>query len=161
MLIHLNVNGQDYDVDAAPGERLLDTLRERLHITSVKRGCENGDCGACTVLLDGRPIASCIFLTVKARNHRVQTIEAFGEPGRLHPLQEKFRVHGAFQCGFCAPGVTLSAISLLNRNPAPTEEEIRRAISGNLCRCSGYVQIVEAIKDYAEERRRGTSHEES
>ena len=142
MLIHFHVNGKACAVDAAPDEKLLDTLREKLQITSVKRGCENGDCGACTVLLDGRPVASCIFLTVKARNHSIQTIEAIGEPGYLHPLQEKFRAHGAFQCGFCAPGVTLSAISLLNQNPTPTEEEVRRAISGNLCRCSGYVQIV-------------------
>ena len=153
MLIHFHVNGKACAVDAAPDEKLLDTLREKLQITSVKRGCENGDCGACTVLLDGRPVASCIFLTVKARNHSIQTIEAFGEPGHLHPLQERFHAHGAFQCGFCAPGVTLSAISLLNQNPTPTEEEVRRAISGNLCRCSGYVQIVEAIMDYVEERR--------
>lgn len=160
MLIHLNVNGKNHELDVAPDEKLLDTLREQLHITSVKRGCENGDCGACTVLLNGLPVTSCIFLTVKARGQQIQTIEAFGEPGHMHPIQEKFKEYNAFQCGFCAPGVTLSAISLLARNPTPTEEEIRIAISGNLCRCSGYVEIVEALKDYVAETKGGVAHEE-
>lgn len=157
MLVELYVNHHPYTVDVAPDEKLLDTLRERLKITSVKRGCENGDCGACTVLVDGSPVTSCIYLTAKARGHQVLTIEAFGQPGHLHPLQEKFKEYGAFQCGFCAPGVTLSAISLLERNPTPTEEEIREAIYGNLCRCSGYVQVVEAIKAYVRET--GELHE--
>ena len=108
MLVCLNVNGKDYTVDVEPDEKLLDTLRERLHITSVKRGCENGDCGACTVLMNGYPVDSCIFLTLKARGQKVQTIEAFGQPGALHPIQEKLKEHGAFQCGFCAPGAVLS-----------------------------------------------------
>lgn len=161
MIIHLNVNGKIREIDIAPDEKLLDTLREKLRITSVKRGCENGDCGACTVLLNGDPVASCIFLTIKARNQQIQTIEAFGQPGKLHPLQEKLKEHGAFQCGFCAPGVTLSIISLLNHIPTPTEEQIRRAISGNLCRCSGYVQIIDAVKDYVAERKDGAKNEES
>lgn len=158
MRMELNVNGRLYEVDAAPDEKLTETLRNRLHITSVKRGCENGDCGACTVLVDGEPVTSCIYLTAKARGREIQTIEAFGSPEHLHPLQEEFKRSGAFQCGFCAPGVTLSAISLLRRNPRPTEEEIREAITGNLCRCSGYVQIIDAIKAYVE--RTGTAHEE-
>lgn len=151
MLVKLNVNGKDVEADVAPDEKLLDTLRERFLITSVKRGCENGDCGACTVLVDGEPVTSCIYLTAKARGHRVQTIEAFGRPGHLHPVQEKLKEYGAFQCGFCAPGMTLSIISLLNKNPYPDEDEIREAIYGNLCRCSGYVQIVDAVKAYVRE----------
>lgn len=151
MLVELYVNHHPCKVNVAPDEKLLDTLRERLNITSVKRGCENGDCGACTVLVDGSPVTSCIYLTAKAHGRQVLTIEAFGQPGHLHPLQEKFKEYGAFQCGFCAPGVTLSAISLLERNPKPTEAEIREAIYGNLCRCSGYVQVMEAIKAYVRE----------
>lgn len=161
MLVCLNVNGKDYTVDVEPDEKLLDTLRERLHITSVKRGCENGDCGACTVLMNGYPVDSCIFLTLKARGQKVQTIEAFGQPGALHPIQEKLKEHGAFQCGFCAPGAVLSLISLLDHTPTPKEDEIRRAISGNLCRCSGYVQIVDAVKDYLAERKGGSANEKS
>ena len=157
MLVELYVNHHPYTVDVAPDEKLLDTLRERLKITSVKRGCENGDCGACTVLVDGSPVTSCIYLTAKARGRQVLTIGALGQPGHLQPLQETFKEYGAFQCGFCAPGVTLSAISLLERNPTPTEEEIREAIYGNLCRCSGYVQVVEAIKAYVRET--GEVHE--
>ena len=158
MLITLSINGKSYAVDVAPDEKLLDTLRERLQITSVKRGCENGDCGACTVLLDGDPIASCIFLTIKACGHNVQTIEAFSVPGSLHPIQEKFRQRGVFQCGFCAPGATLSIISLLNRDSTPSEKAIRTAISGNLCRCTGYVEIVEAVKEYIAEQKDGVPY---
>lgn len=159
MWISFNLNHKACKVDAAPDEKLLDTLRERLHVTSVKRGCENGDCGACTVLVDGEPVTSCIYLTAKARGREVLTIEAFGSPGKLHPLQEKFKEFGAFQCGFCAPGVTLSAISLLKHNPAPTEEEIREALYGNLCRCTGYVQIIEAVKAYVRETNDGKTQE--
>ena len=159
MLVCLHVNGSDFKIDVDPDEKLLDTLREKLHITSVKRGCENGDCGACTVLLNGYPIDSCIFLTVKARGQNVQTIEAFGQPGKLHPIQKKLKEHGAFQCGFCAPGAVLSIISLLDHTSDPSEDKIRGAISGNLCRCSGYVQIVSAVKEYVAERKGGTANE--
>ena len=155
MLIKFNLNHELCEVDVEPDEKLLDTLRERLHITSVKRGCESGDCGACTVLIDGEPVTSCIYLTAKARGKDVMTIEAFSSPGHLHPLQEKFKEHGAFQCGFCAPGATLSMISLLNHNPTPTEDEIREALYGNLCRCTGYVQIIEAVKAYIREAKDG------
>ena len=157
MEVNLNVNNREYKLDVSPNEKLLDTLRERLQILSVKRGCENGDCGACTVLVDRAPVASCIYLTAKACGHQILTIEAFGKPGHLHPLQEKFKEFGAFQCGFCAPGITLSAISLLDKNPSPTEEEIREAIYGNLCRCTGYVQIIQAIKAYVKDQ--GDGHE--
>lgn len=157
MLIDLVVNHTGHQLEVEPGETLLDTLRERLKITSLKRGCENGDCGACTVLVDGETVTSCIYLTARARGKSILTIEAFGTPEHLHPLQEKFKEYGAFQCGFCAPGVTLSAIALLNHNPCPTEAEIREALYGNLCRCSGYVQIVEAVKAYVRET--GGRHE--
>ena len=161
MIIDLLVNDKACQLDVTADEKLLDTLRERLHITSVKRGCENGDCGACTVLVDDKAIASCIYPTVKARGRRVQTIEAFSSPEKLHPLQEKFKEYGAFQCGFCASGMTLSAISLLQQNPDPTEEEIRQAIYGNLCRCTGYAQIVDAVKAYVAERKEGQRDEEN
>ena len=148
----LNVNGELRETEVRPEECLLETLRERLHITSVKRGCENGDCGACTVLIDGEAVTSCIYLTTKAEGKLIQTIEAFTKPGAEHPLLAKFVEHGAFQCGFCATGVSLSAIALLNHVRQPSEEQIRDALYGNLCRCSGYVQIVDAIKDYVAEQ---------
>lgn len=148
MNITFTLNGKAVTVDVAPTEKLIDTLRETLHILSVKRGCENGDCGACTVLVDGEAVTSCIYLTAKAQGHEVRTVEYYGAPGHLHPIQEKFKKYAAFQCGFCAPGMTLSAISLLEHDPAPSEEKIRQALYGNLCRCSGYVQVIEAIKEY-------------
>lgn len=153
MTVELNVNHKLYKVDVRPDEKLVETLRDKLQITSVKRGCENGDCGACTVLVDGEAVTSCIYLTIRARGHEILTIEAFGSSGQLHPLQEEFKKQGAFQCGFCAPGVILSTISLLRHNPYPTDEQIRKAIAGNLCRCSGYVQIIDAIKAYVERTR--------
>ena len=157
--IRFLLNGEKRELrDVAPFTTVLQYLRTVEHLTGTKEGCAEGDCGACTVLVDGEPVTSCIYLTAKARGREIQTIEAFGSPGHLHPLQEEFKRSGAFQCGFCAPGVTLSAISLLRRNPRPTEEEIREAITGNLCRCSGYVQIIDAIKAYVE--RTGTAHEE-
>ena len=154
MNVAFTLNGKPVTVDAAPTEKLIDTLRETVHILSVKRGCENGDCGACTVLVDGEAVTSCIYLTAKAQGREVRTVEYYGTPGHLHPIQEKFRKYAAFQCGFCAPGMTLSAISLLEHNPAPSEEQIRQALYGNLCRCSGYVQVVEAVKEYVRETTR-------
>lgn len=151
----LNVNGVLCETEVRPEECLLETLRERLHITSVKRGCENGDCGACTVLIDGEAVTSCIYLTTKAEGKKIKTIEAFAKPGAEHPLLAKFVEYGAFQCGFCATGVSLSAIALLNREKHPSEERIREALYGNLCRCSGYVQIVEAVKAYIAEQELG------
>lgn len=151
MTIEFTLNGKPVKVDVEPAEKLIDTLRERLCILSVKRGCENGDCGACTVLVDGETVTSCIYLTAKVQGREVRTVEYYGQPGRLHPIQEKFKQYGAFQCGFCAPGMTLSAISLLEHNPAPSEEEIRQALYGNLCRCSGYVQVIEAVNEYIRE----------
>ncbi len=144
-MIHLTVNGKERDWDALPGDTLLDVLR-REGITGVKKGCGSGDCGACTVLLGGRAVNACLVLAAKADGAEVVTIEGVSSDGALHPVQESFLEAGAVQCGYCTPGMVLSAIALLARNASPTEHEIREAISGNLCRCTGYVKQVEAIE---------------
>ncbi len=145
-LITIFVNDQQYDIAVLPHRTLLQVLREDLGLTGAKHGCGLGECGACTVLLDGVPVSSCLMLAVQADGRKVTTIEGLASDGRLHPLQEAFVQHGAIQCGFCTPGMILSAKALLDKNPRPTEEEIRGAISGNLCRCTGYQKIVEAIE---------------
>jgi carbon-monoxide dehydrogenase small subunit len=139
------VNGKEVRIEVEPDETLLWVLRERLQMTGTKVGCEAGDCGACTVLLDGRPVTSCLLLAPKAHGRSVVTIEGLGSPKRLHPLQQAFIDYGALQCGFCGPGMLLSAAALLAQNPHPTEAEVREAIAGNLCRCTGYQKIVQAI----------------
>ncbi|MBI5441980.1 MAG: (2Fe-2S)-binding protein [Deltaproteobacteria bacterium] len=144
-VVSLTVNGDEYTVLVKPNVTLLELLREELDFTGTKRACELGDCGACTVLLDGEPVNSCIVLAVEADGRAVDTIEGLEKDGELDVLQQKFIEHGAIQCGYCAPGMILSGRALLNRNPNPTEQEVRRAIAGNLCRCTGYVKIVEAI----------------
>jgi carbon-monoxide dehydrogenase small subunit len=148
--LRMTLNGQAVQVTAEPSATLAHVLREQLGLTGTKIGCEEGECGACTVLLDGRPINSCICPALKAAGREVLTIEGLSADGDLHPLQRAFVEHGAVQCGYCTPGVILSAVALLNKNPHPTEEEIRRAISGNLCRCTGYLKIVQAIQAVAE-----------
>jgi len=154
--LQLLVNGRTHEVLAHPGERLLDVLRDRLGLTGVKEGCGTGQCGACTVLLDGRAVASCLMLVADAVGHEITTIEGLAPPGRLHPLQQAFLKHGAVQCGFCTPGMILSAKALLDQNPKPTEQEIRHALAGNLCRCTGYRKIIEAVQAVAgKARRRG------
>jgi len=141
------LNGETVHVEIEPHLTLLRVLRENLGRTGTKEGCGMGDCGACTVLLDGAAINSCIFPAIEADGREILTIEGLADAqGNLHPLQKAFVEHGAIQCGFCTPGMVLSAKALLDENPHPTEEEIRRAIAGNLCRCTGYAQIVEAIK---------------
>ena len=141
------LNQREVTVSVAPNRRLLDVLREELHLTGTKEGCGIGECGACTVLLNGRPVNSCLILAGQAQGSEITTIEGVEtEDGDLHPLQEAFLEEGAVQCGFCTPGMILSALSLLRKNPGPTEDEIKEAISGNLCRCTGYKQIVEAIQ---------------
>jgi len=144
-ILQLKVNGQIYDLLAEPHWTLLEALREQLNLTGSKEGCSLGDCGSCTVLLDGMPFLSCLVLAVEARGRDILTIEGLAQNGRLHPLQEAFVKHGAVQCGFCTPGMILSAKALLDRNPRPAEAEVREVIAGNLCRCTGYVKIVEAI----------------
>jgi carbon-monoxide dehydrogenase small subunit len=145
MRIHLTVNGTERVWDVAPGDTLLDVLR-REGFVGVKKGCGTGDCGACTILLNGRAVNACLLLAVKAEGGAIVTIEGIAQGGRLHPVQEAFLEAGAVQCGYCTPGMVLSAVSLLSRNPDPSEAEIREAISGNLCRCTGYVKQIAAIE---------------
>ena len=143
--IKLKVNGAPYEVFVEPWKTLLDVLREEIGLTGVKSGCEEGECGACTVLVDGKAVNSCLMLAPQAQGKEIITIEGLeGEEG-LHPLQQAFVEHFAVQCGFCTPGMILSAKALLDKNPHPTEEEVRVTLSGNLCRCTGYVKIVEAV----------------
>jgi carbon-monoxide dehydrogenase small subunit len=148
-LLALSVNGAKQQVEAHPAERLVDVLRYRLGLTGVKEGCGAGQCGACTVLLDGRPVSSCLVFAGDAVGHEITTIEGLAAEGQMHPLQQAFVKHGAVQCGFCTPGMLLAAKALLDENPAPTEEEIRRGLAGNLCRCTGYRKIIEAIQSVA------------
>ena len=144
--VHLKVNGLAYETEVEPRRTLLELIREDLELTGTKEGCGLGECGTCTVLVDGKPIKSCITLAVQANGREVTTIEGLEKSdGTLHPLQQAFIDHGAIQCGFCTPGMILSAKALLDENPRPTELEVRQAIAGNLCRCTGYQKIVEAI----------------
>jgi carbon-monoxide dehydrogenase small subunit len=144
--IQLKVNGLACKVEVEPRRTLLEVIREDLELTGTKEGCGLGECGTCTVLLDGEPIKSCITLAVQANGREVTTIEGLEKSdGTLHPIQQAFIDHGAIQCGFCTPGMVLSAKALLDENPRPTEIEVRQAIAGNLCRCTGYQKIVEAI----------------
>ncbi|MGC8826712.1 MAG: (2Fe-2S)-binding protein [Anaerolineae bacterium] len=144
--IKVKVNGEWKTADVEPETTLLELLRERWGLTGTKLGCDEGDCGACTVLFDGKPVNSCLVLAVRADGHEVVTVEGLGTAEHPHPLQSAFEQHGAVQCGFCAPGMLISAKALLDANPEPTEQEIREALAGNLCRCTGYTKIVEAVK---------------
>lgn len=147
--IDLEVNGVLRKLKIKTSAILLDVLRDELGMKGTKRGCDQGQCGACTVLLDGRPILSCILLAVQADGKKITTIEGMIGEDKLHPLQEAFIAEGAAQCGFCTPGMLLSAKALLDRNPAPKDDEIRQALSGNLCRCTGYAKIIRAVKKAA------------
>jgi len=149
LVLTCTVNGEPAEVLVQPWDTLLDALRERMGLTGSKEGCGTGDCGACTVHLDGKPIASCLLLAMQVRGHTVLTIEGLGRPGVLHPLQDAFVRHGVPQCGFCIPGVLMAAAALLTENPHPTEEEIRYGIAGNLCRCTGYTKMLAAITETA------------
>jgi carbon-monoxide dehydrogenase small subunit len=144
--VRLIVNEQEYEVFIEPHKTLLDVLRDDLGLTGTKRGCDSGQCGACTVLVDGEPILSCITLACEVDGRTIQTIEGVAKDGELHPLQKAFLQYGAVQCGFCTPGMIISGLALLETNPAPTVEEIKKGISGNLCRCTGYLKIIEAIQ---------------
>jgi carbon-monoxide dehydrogenase small subunit len=151
--ITVDVNGTQYERTVEPRLLLSDFLRHELGLTGTHVGCEHGVCGACTVLLDGEPVRSCLLFAVQANNHRVTTVEALGTPDNLHPIQEAFRERHGAQCGYCTPGILMSVVPFLQENPDPTEEEIREAISGNLCRCTGYQHIVDAVKLAAETMR--------
>ena len=143
--VELRVNGTSYQLEIEPRRTLLEVLRDELGLTGTKEGCGEGKCGTCTVLMDGEPVTSCLVLAMDAKGKEILTIEGLAQGEKLHPLQEAFIKHGAIQCGFCTPGMILSAKALLDRNPAPREEEVKWAIGGNLCRCTGYQKIVEAI----------------
>lgn len=145
--ITLNVNGDTYQVDIDPRRSLLDVLRDNLELHGTHLGCDSGDCGACTVLFDGEPVPSCLLLAVDAEGHQIVTVEGLVQNGEPHPVQKSIVEHGGVQCGYCTPGIVISSVALLQRNPHPTEEQVREAIAGNLCRCTGYQKIVEAILD--------------
>jgi carbon-monoxide dehydrogenase small subunit len=149
--VTITVNGETYVLEHVPVNRtLLQLIREDLGLTGTKEGCGEGDCGACTVLLDGKPVNSCLVLAVEADGKEVLTVEGLARGGKLHPLQQAFIEEGAVQCGFCTPGMLMAAKGLLDENPRPTEAEIRQGIAGNLCRCTGYLRIVRAIQKAAE-----------
>ncbi len=145
MKVSLKVNGKKVNVDIPPDERLLDTLRKRLNLTGTKEGCGEGECGACTVLIDGKPVNSCLVLTAQVQDREITTIEGINS-SKYAVIQDAFVETGAVQCGFCTPGFIMSTVALLSRNPDPDENEIKEALAGNLCRCTGYVQIIEAVK---------------
>ena len=146
-LITLTVNDRAYEVAVAPNRTLTQLLRDDLNLLGTKEGCGVGDCGACTVIMDGKPVNSCLVLAVQADGSDITTIEGVATSDGLHPVQQTFVEMGAIQCGFCTPGMVLSATSLLENNPHPTEHEVRQALSGNLCRCTGYQKIVEAVQE--------------
>lgn len=149
--IILKINGNEEKVFCQPGETLLQVLRNKLYHTEVKEGCGKGDCGACTVLLDGIPVDSCLVLAYQAEGKKILTVKGLGTHEKLHPLQKKFIEKGAIQCGFCIPGQLLSAKALLEKNSRPSKEDIKRALSGNLCRCTGYKKIIEAVEAASKE----------
>ena len=148
-ILSFTLNGSPVDVIVTPTETLLDVLREKLGVTGPKRGCDDGDCGTCTVLIDGQPVRSCLTIALTVDGKDVMTVEGLSTDGELHPLQQAFHEHGAFQCGFCTPGMLMSAKALLDSNPNPSRDEIRYYMSGNLCRCGSYEEIIEAIQAVA------------
>lgn len=146
-IILLNINDENYEIAIEPNMTLLDVLRDQLQLTGTKKGCNDGDCGACTVLIDGKTAASCTTLAIDVQGTKIITIEGLSKNGVLHPVQQAFIDKFAIQCGFCSPGMIMSALALLNDNPDPTEAEIRDYMRGNLCRCTGYVKIIDAVNE--------------
>ena len=151
------VNGRSYEIPIEPHMTLVEVLRDKLDITGTKISCGAGECGACTVLIDGKPTLSCLTLAMTAREKNILTIEGLAEGSKLHPIQRAFIDHGAIQCGFCTPGMILATKALLDENPNPTREEVKRALAGNLCRCTGYVKIVDAVLAAVDEMKKGGS----
>jgi carbon-monoxide dehydrogenase small subunit len=149
IIVAITVNGNRVEVGVGDEETLLETLRQRLGLTGTKQGCDLGDCGSCTVLLDGQPVLSCLTLAANAHGHEITTIEGLAHGGELHPIQRAFHEAGAVQCGFCTPGMVLTAKALLDSHPHPDRDTIRTVLSGNLCRCTGYVKIVNAVENAA------------
>ena len=146
MRITLTVNGERYEAEVWPGESLLFTLREHLGLPGSKNACEQGECGSCSVLLDGKLVCACLVLAAQAEGHEVVTVEGLGADGQLHRVQEAFAETGAVQCGFCTPGLVVATVALLEQTPDPSDDEIREALSGNLCRCTGYAKIFDAVR---------------
>ena len=146
ILLTLQVNGEEHQLAVPVHKTLLEVLREDMGLTGTKHGCELGECGACTVLADGQPILSCLALPVELHGRQILTVEGMAQAGRLHPLQQAFAELGASQCGYCTPGVLLTSLALLSSNPKPTRGEIRQSLSGNICRCTGYIKILEAVE---------------
>jgi aerobic carbon-monoxide dehydrogenase small subunit len=155
MKITFRLNGQETLIDAAPDRRVVDLLREDLGLTGTKESCGAGDCGACTILVDGESRLSCLMLAAQLEGRDITTIEGLSQDEQLHPLQDAFVERGAVQCGFCTPGVILASLDLLNRNPTPSRAEIRDGLAGNLCRCTGYQMIVDAVQAASENMREG------
>jgi len=153
--LSLHINGRPREVDVEPSQTLLDALRETLGIFDVKEGCGEGVCGACTVLLDGRPVSSCLLLAATTAHRAITTVRGLEDDGELHPLQQAFLRHGAVQCGFCTPGMLLTGVAYVQGHPGADREALRHAIEGNLCRCTGYAKILDALEDYARETKRG------
>ena len=151
--IKTNINGDNIEFLCGPEETLLDVLRDKLQLTGTKEGCGTGDCGACSITLDGKLVCSCLVLGAEADNAKIATIEGMSDGEKLHPLQQKFLDHAALQCGICTPGILVAAKALLEKNPDPTESEVRYWLAGNLCRCTGYDKIIRAVMDAAKERR--------
>lgn len=150
-VLNVTVNGEEHEIEIPARRLLCDLLRDDLNMTGTKRGCETAICGACTVVMDGQPVKSCLMLAIQARGRSIATIEGMqGEDGKLHPIQQAFLEHGGLQCGYCTPGFIMSTSMLLARNPKPTADEVRKSLSGNLCRCTGYMSIVESIMAAAE-----------
>lgn len=150
-LIKLMVNGESYEMTVEPRKLLLDVLRDNLGLTGTKKACDFGNCGSCTVLIDGKPVLSCLTLAIEAQSRDILTVEGLASDGQLHPLQQAFIDYGAIQCGFCTPGMLLSAKALLEENPQPISAEIKEALSGNLCRCTGYAKIIQAVEAAAKQ----------
>ena len=143
----MNVNGIGYSINIQPHHTLVEVLRDELGLTGTKKACNEGECGACTIIMDGKPVTSCLVLALEAEGKEITTIEGLGDGENLHPLQESFVKHGGIQCGYCTPGMIMSSKALLDEVPNPTPHQVRRAISGNLCRCTGYQQIVDSVME--------------
>lgn len=151
--IQINVNGRSYDIEVDPWRTLLEVLRDHLNLTGTKQSCAEGHCGTCTVLVNGEAVNACLVPVLEADGSDIMTIEGLSEGGKLHPIQESFINYGAVQCGFCTPGMIMATKAFLDENPEPSDEEIKKALAGHLCRCTGYVQIIEAVKAAANEIR--------
>jgi len=156
-LISLDINNEIYEVAVTPMDILVDVIRREVGLTGTKKGCGQGDCAACTVIIDGEPQLSCLKLAIACQGKKITTIEGVADPktGELHPLQQSFLDHGGVQCGFCTPGMILASKALLDKNPKPTKDEIKKALEGNICRCTGYILILEAVESYVEARAKG------